>query len=585
MWFDSAHYEQNQTTNITTIPANTWTLVSVTFLVPVGSNYCRPFVYGFNGTMNIAYLKLEKGNKATDWSSAPEDVAQDAQDRADSAQTVAQTYATTNCVKTDASNAPSTIKNSTVSIGSDGTLNNAGGGKVTIGGLGYTGALDATKGAPTGTYVGSTLAQTVESNASNALTNAAKAQSTADGKITTFYQTSAPTTGMSEGDIWFDTDDSNKIYTYQSGTWKLTRDSGIAQAINAASAAQTTANTGVSNAATAQSTANNAAIAASTAQTTANKKVETYFSTTEPTTTTVGDLWYNTSTSLLKRWDGSSWAIVSNSYTNTSQLTDGANLGGTSTWSGVTGSGKPADNATVGATWGTNLNNQPTQLSNINSSEGTKLSGIAAGATVGATWGSNITGIPSNLTALTGSEVINNATAQDNLAKQMGYNSYSDLVSKAASSSYGTICVHGYLNTALIQAQSIDANKIITTTLTSLGNVTAGSFNIGSGKFVVDVNGNLTATNASITGNITATTGKIGQWTIDSTGLSSDTVGTGGGTIKVGDQSTHFVNINDNSALISVRADADTGISIYTQNVNGVGLSIMAQAYGTAIKS
>ena len=67
-----------------------------------------------------------------------------------------------------------------------------GGGKVTIGGLGYTGALDATKGAPNGTYVGSTLAQTVESNASSALTNAAKAQSTADGKITTFYQTTAP---------------------------------------------------------------------------------------------------------------------------------------------------------------------------------------------------------------------------------------------------------------------------------------------------------------------------------------------------------------------------------------------------------
>ena len=81
----------------------------------------------------------------------------------------AQTYATTNCVKTDASNAPSSIKNSNVSIGSDGTLNNAGGGKVTIGGLGYSGDLDATKGAPSGTYVGSTLAQTVESNASNAL--------------------------------------------------------------------------------------------------------------------------------------------------------------------------------------------------------------------------------------------------------------------------------------------------------------------------------------------------------------------------------------------------------------------------------
>ena len=278
------------------------------------------------------------------------------------AQTNAQTYATTNCVKTDASNAPSSLKNSSVTIGADGALTGAGGGKVTIGGLGYTGALDATKGAPSGTYVGSTLAQTVESNAANALSNAATAQSTADGKITTFYQTSAPTTGMSDGDIWFDTDDNNKIYIYQSNSWTLARDSGIAQAINAASAAQTTANTGVSNAATAQTTANNAATAASTAQTTANKKVETYFSTTQPTATTVGDLWYNTDTALLKRWDGSTWVTVSNGYTNTNQLTDGANLGGTATWNGVSGSGKPADNATVGATWGTNLLNIPTTL-------------------------------------------------------------------------------------------------------------------------------------------------------------------------------------------------------------------------------
>lgn len=38
----------------------------------------------------------------------------------------------------------------------------------------------------------------------------------------------------------------------------------------------------------------------------------------------------------------------------------------------------------------------PTSLSNINPSEGSKLSGIAAGATVGATWGSNISGQPTD---------------------------------------------------------------------------------------------------------------------------------------------------------------------------------------------
>jgi len=64
--------------------------------------------------------------------------------------------------------APSTWVNSNITIGSNGTLTGGGGGQVTIGGLGYSGDLNATNGAPTGTYVAGTLAQTVVSNASNA---------------------------------------------------------------------------------------------------------------------------------------------------------------------------------------------------------------------------------------------------------------------------------------------------------------------------------------------------------------------------------------------------------------------------------
>ena len=88
------------------------------------------------------------------------------------------------------------------------------------------------------------------------------------------------------------------------------------------------------------------------------------------------------------------------------------------------------------------------------------------------------------MTALTGSEVINNAAAQDNLAKQMGYDSYSDLVSKAASSSYGTICVHGYLNTALIQAQAISTNMLaancVTAAKIAANTITATQIAIGT---------------------------------------------------------------------------------------------------------
>jgi sulfur carrier protein ThiS len=64
------------------------------------------------------------------------------------------------------------INNSNITITSSGTLSGGGGGQVTITGLGYIGELDATKGAPTGTLVGTTLAETVESNAITAKTTA-----------------------------------------------------------------------------------------------------------------------------------------------------------------------------------------------------------------------------------------------------------------------------------------------------------------------------------------------------------------------------------------------------------------------------
>lgn len=47
------------------------------------------------------------------------------------------------------------------------------------------------------------------------------------------------------------------------------------------------------------------------AQATADKKVQTFFSSAEPTAESVGDLWYNTTTFELKRWDGSAWNLVS----------------------------------------------------------------------------------------------------------------------------------------------------------------------------------------------------------------------------------------------------------------------------------
>jgi hypothetical protein len=105
-----------------------------------------------------------------------------------------------------------------------------------------------------------------------------------DGKTKAFYQTTAPTVGVSEGDIWFDTDDGNKQYYYNGTAWVSVQDTAIATAQSAATAAQTTA----------------------------DGKNKIYRQGTTPTGTfSVGDTWFNTAAdNAISRWDGSSWVAT-----------------------------------------------------------------------------------------------------------------------------------------------------------------------------------------------------------------------------------------------------------------------------------
>lgn len=110
----------------------------------------------------------------------------------------------------------------------------------------------------------------------------ADAQATADGKIDTFYQTTMPV-GASIGDLWFDTDDSNKLYRHDGTTFILARDAGIANAITAAAGAQATA----------------------------DGKVTTFYQASAPTAEGVGDLWVETDAqNALWRWSGSAWVLA-----------------------------------------------------------------------------------------------------------------------------------------------------------------------------------------------------------------------------------------------------------------------------------
>ena len=104
------------------------------------------------------------------------------------------------------------------------------------------------------------------------------------GGAKTYRQDTQPATGY-EGDLWFDTDDSNRLYIYTGTAWSSVRDLGIAAAQTAASAAQTTA----------------------------DGKNKVYRQTAEPTggTYAEGDLWFDTDdNNKIYRRTGTAWTAV-----------------------------------------------------------------------------------------------------------------------------------------------------------------------------------------------------------------------------------------------------------------------------------
>jgi hypothetical protein len=72
------------------------------------------------------------------------------------------------------------------------------------------------------------------------------------------------------------------------------------------------------------------------------------FQASPPASPAAGDIWVDTSTAVntVKIYAAGAWTLAANYVTNTNQITDGANLGYTATWAGVSGTGKPADGAT-----------------------------------------------------------------------------------------------------------------------------------------------------------------------------------------------------------------------------------------------
>jgi hypothetical protein len=135
-------------------------------------------------------------------------------------------------------------------------------------------------------WTGSAWSDITNSALATALANARTAQATADGKIRTFAQTSAPTgmTSTDVGDLWIDTDDKNKLYRYSGTAWVAVQDGNISELTNSISSLSTYL----------------------------NSSITIFYQTSQPTATATGDVWYDTDSSplVIRRWTGSAWIDI-----------------------------------------------------------------------------------------------------------------------------------------------------------------------------------------------------------------------------------------------------------------------------------
>lgn len=141
----------------------------------------------------------------------------------------------------------------------------------------------------------------------------AAVQTTADGKNTVYYSSTMPTGGTYRvNDIWFDTDDGNKMYLYDGSAWEPVQFGSSAILDNAIDADKLAdeINQAILNA---QNTADEALENANFAQTTADGKNTVYYQITAPTggTYKVNDIWYDTDDGQkMHYWNGTAWISV-----------------------------------------------------------------------------------------------------------------------------------------------------------------------------------------------------------------------------------------------------------------------------------
>ncbi|MEA3430188.1 MAG: hypothetical protein U9R08_02865 [Nanoarchaeota archaeon] len=204
--------------------------------------------------------------------------------------------------------------------------------------------FDTDDGNKTYCWSGSAWVDVRDTDIAQAIADAATAQATADGKIVTFIQTTAPT-AEGTGDLWMDSDDGYRTYRWSGSAWVDIQDTQIGQALSDAAAAQADATTGIADAATAQAEA--------------DRKIITFIQAAAPTAEQTGDIWYDSDDeNKVYRWSGSAWVSAQDLAAS---------------WALITGANKPDDNADVTAS------NTALNTTNVNARVSTTFIGFGNG--------------------------------------------------------------------------------------------------------------------------------------------------------------------------------------------------------------
>lgn len=172
-----------------------------------------------------------------------------------------------------------------------------------------TAAASAAAFAQTTANVAQQAATNAQATANAANTAAADAQTTANAKTSTYRSATAPTVpaggaaAFTVGDIWIDTADQNHLYLWGGTSWTDVRDASIA--VTASQAAQ-----GISDAAAALSAAQAAQATADGAISTYYQASPPWANGSSQPASKLGDMWYATATNEAYRWDGSAWQLI-----------------------------------------------------------------------------------------------------------------------------------------------------------------------------------------------------------------------------------------------------------------------------------